>query len=249
MEKIECPNCKSANVLLYCSNCGQKRVEGRLTFSELASDTLTNFIYVEKRFILTIKSLFANPKELIRSYSSGARKRFAVPVQFFLFFLTFYLLLYSFFGRDLLENVRFSFDASEADVSNEQIDSSIDIQQAIEKYMNYLYFLLPPIMAFYIRLMFRKTINYAEAVVLAFYVEAINLLLAILFIIAPANDQMYGFKAFASLVWFVYVFAKFDSKWFRGVVKGAIILVLGLLSFSLIIASLIMGIAAYKGLV
>ena len=172
-----------------------------------------------------------------------------MPVQFFLFFLTLYLLLYSLVGRDLLDNIQFSFDDGQAVANDKQLESSMDIKQTIEKYMKYLYFLLPPIMAIFIRMMFRKTVNYAEANVLAFYVEAINLFLAILFILSPTNEQGYAFKAFASLPWFVYVFAKFDSNFIRGSFKGAVILVLGLMSFSLIILSLIMVIATYKGLI
>lgn len=250
MEKIECPNCKSADVLSYCPTCGQKRVEGRLEFSDLAKNTISNVLYVEKRFLTTVKDLFLQPRHLIESFSYGARKRYAVPVQFFLFFLTLYLLSYSIFGMEILDSVEFSIkESGGGEASPEQLNTGDGIRETIEKYMNYLYFLSPPMMAIFIRLFFRKSINYAEALVLAFYVESINLFFALFFILAPPGEIVYGVKAGISIVWYAYLFGRYDSKWYVGIIKGVLILAFGMFSFSAVIGGLIVLLAMSKGLI
>jgi hypothetical protein len=248
MEKAVCNNCDSENVELFCPNCGQKRVESRLTFKDLKTDVFANLLYFERRFVLTVKDLMLNPKTFIHNYSSGQRRRYTVPIQFFLFFLTVYLLLYNTFEREILENIKLSVGQSQQESFAAGQEKILELKSAIGLFMNYLYFLLPPIVAFYTSRFFKKSLNFAEALVLSFFSEGINLFIGTLFLLAPAVETSAQIKMLVSAIFFAYIYFRFADKWYWGVVRGLLVTFFGVATFSLIVAGCLVGVAYFKGM-
>ncbi|MCR9289912.1 DUF3667 domain-containing protein [Saprospiraceae bacterium] len=80
-----CPNCTFPFPMKakYCSQCGQKRTDGRLTFGEMMnefSDAIFNF---DSKIFKTIFALFI-PGKLTNEYFKGRHRRYIHPLRIFL---------------------------------------------------------------------------------------------------------------------------------------------------------------------
>ncbi len=80
-----CQNCNAKNELpfKYCSDCGQKNTNGKITFSELWSEFQDAVFNIESRTWRTFKSLFV-PGKLTLEYFSGKHRRYVHPLRLLL---------------------------------------------------------------------------------------------------------------------------------------------------------------------
>jgi hypothetical protein len=157
--------------------------------------------------------------------------------------------LYSIFGREIFENFELSFKGETEQEVQSLKSKFVELRNSVDRYMNYLYFMLPPIMAFFASKFFKKKLNYAEALVLSFYTEAVNLFIAVLFLAVPVSSSFYSLKSIFSAVLFIYIFHRFSEKWYWGGIKSLLVLVMGVVSFSIIIGSFLLGLAWFKGFI
>lgn len=98
---IECSVCQTSINKTYCPKCGQRYVEGKLTWKALIGDAMTNFFSLESRLVNTLKLAFLDPKKLLDNYLGGFKNFYFSPGRLF-------LLASVFFGFTLLfENKRF----------------------------------------------------------------------------------------------------------------------------------------------
>ena len=77
-----CQNCNIENKspFQYCSNCGQKNTDGKITFSELWSEFKDAVFNIDSRTWRTIKNLFI-PGRLTVEYFSGKHRRYVHPLR------------------------------------------------------------------------------------------------------------------------------------------------------------------------
>ena len=80
-----CQNCNAKNELpfKFCSNCGQKNTDGKITFSELWSEFQDAVFNIESRTWRTFKNLFI-PGRLTLEYFSGKHRRYVHPLRLLL---------------------------------------------------------------------------------------------------------------------------------------------------------------------
>lgn len=80
-----CQNCCSENEssFQYCSNCGQKNTDGKITFSELWSEFQDAVFNIESRTWRTLKNIFV-PGKLTLEYFSGKQRQYVHPLRLLL---------------------------------------------------------------------------------------------------------------------------------------------------------------------
>ncbi len=86
-------HCKNCNKLLYarqnfCSNCGSKWVDFRITPRSITSEFTQKYLGTDNVFLVTILALFRFPEDVINGFISGMRKKYVNPINFYFISLT-----------------------------------------------------------------------------------------------------------------------------------------------------------------
>ena len=106
-------NCKTCGHTLrsdfrYCPNCGAKIIRNRLTLKNVWQDLSFQVFNLDNTFLKTFRHLFTQPDGVIRSFISGARKKYMNPVSYFAIAITLsglnFYVLRNWYGITLTEN-------------------------------------------------------------------------------------------------------------------------------------------------
>ncbi len=90
----QCLNCQQAlEGQNYCPHCGQKNDGRRITFWQLVTESLSNFLAFDGRFSLTLRRLVLRPGKVPLEYQQGKRMRYMPPVR--LYFMCSVIMLFS----------------------------------------------------------------------------------------------------------------------------------------------------------
>ncbi len=94
-----CLNCEAKNEVAfkYCSTCGQKNTDGKITFSQLWSEFQDSMLNIDSRTWRTLKDLFV-PGRLTLEYFSGKHGRYVHPLRLLLATSLLFILAMSFQG-------------------------------------------------------------------------------------------------------------------------------------------------------
>ena len=97
-----CPNCyyPLPRFGQYCSHCGQKYTDGKVTIKELMGDFLSNTLNLDAKIWRTLLALFV-PGKLTIAFFKGRQQRYIHPLRLF-----FILCLYGLENRFVLLLVR-----------------------------------------------------------------------------------------------------------------------------------------------
>jgi hypothetical protein len=81
-------HCKNCSKMLYagqkfCSECGSKWVENRLTPRNISAEIAERYLGTENVFIKTCFALFSYPENVINGYVVGQRKKYVNVINFF----------------------------------------------------------------------------------------------------------------------------------------------------------------------
>ncbi len=101
MDKVICTVCQQTINVNYCSNCGQKYVNQKVTLLTLFTDFFDNLFSAEKSFFLNFVYLLLNPKKIILNYLNGYRKYYYSPAKLLGIASVFVLIQYA-FNNDFL---------------------------------------------------------------------------------------------------------------------------------------------------
>lgn len=97
-----CSNCGNTFSGNYCNNCGQEYFDHEdKSFAHLAGEVLHFITHLEGSFWLTLKTVLASPGSLAKDYCAGARKRYFIPISFFLLIVVLYLVFPIFQGLNM----------------------------------------------------------------------------------------------------------------------------------------------------
>ncbi len=107
-----CLNCNTKNQLpfKFCSNCGQKNTDGKITFSELWSEFQDSVLNIESRSWQTFKDLFI-PGKLTLEYFSGKHRKYVHPLRLLLVTSVLFILAMSF--QDVQSSTNHTYDIKE----------------------------------------------------------------------------------------------------------------------------------------
>lgn len=86
-------NCKNCETTLkskdgYCSNCGARVIEERITLAFIFKELLDKVLSVDNKLLKTFWHLFTKPHQVIDGYISGIRKRYFNPFSYLLISIT-----------------------------------------------------------------------------------------------------------------------------------------------------------------
>ena len=231
MEK--CLNCDASFSGNYCNNCGQKKKMGALTMKMVFSDFVANVFLFDSRLYKTLLDLIIKPGKTIRIYLAGKRKNILPPFQFFLLFMTIYLLVFNYLGDDVFSLINNNTD------SNTQLTKIGKIQSMIKNQLDLMYFTLTPIIAFYVRIFFKKSgYNYPETLIFSLYVIGVTFLLSSLTLIGTTFEpKVFSFKIIIILGYLPFAVTQFTKSFtVGGVIKSLLTILISYLTFIIIMS-------------
>jgi hypothetical protein len=202
------------------------------------SDLIQALFSLESTLIITLKGLLLQPGQIIRSYLSGKRKSYFAPVQFFLLFMTVYLLVMSFFGEQFLQMINAGLHLEQKDLNRVEI-----IQGLVRDNQNILYFILTPIIALFIKIFFRKlTYNYAELLVFSLYIMgAVFFLSSIIVLISLLNTKLFMLRGIIVLGYIPIAIMQFtESLSLTGFFKSFLTILISYICYMAIVLLLVL---------
>lgn len=234
----------------YCSNCGAKIIQKRLTVNYLSSEFFESFWSIESnKPVLTFLDLFRKPVEVIDGYIQGLRKRYINPYGYFTIALTL-TGLYTFINLnyfpEYLDNGVFKANIEDHDVSRE-------LTTKLLENINLITFILIPLITLISRLVFlkNKKYNLAEHLITHLYSYShVNIITAILVLISFADEKLFSIANFVSIPIYVfyysYVFKKmYQLKFWKVLLKTLLFLLLFGICFLVLIIAIVYIYAKY----
>lgn len=232
----KCKNCNSElqDSSIFCSECGAKRVNSRITLKFIISEFTETVLGWDNKFFLSIQKLLLKPKEIIESYLTGTRKKYVSPLTFFALGMTISIILFNIFHDDYIE-MSFNLEQTEIDLNQDMpasfmadseltlVDKNIifdqlkedskrmaETQESILKYFNLFSFALLPFYALLSMLVYSKRYNYGEHLVINAYLQGFLFLLTSLAFLLSIFiwSQMYLISILLGIVFYSYVFSK-----------------------------------------
>lgn len=83
-----CRNCGASRVGAYCHACGQRFLNGPITFRDVAEQAVRIFMDLDRGFLYTLRMMLLRPDQVVRRYLDGERRRFMSPIAYFLLAVT-----------------------------------------------------------------------------------------------------------------------------------------------------------------
>ncbi len=136
VRKSHCKNCSHPILesAKYCSNCGQKNTDGRISIKSFFSAFFSTVFNLESKFFQTLGHIFI-PGKLTVEYFKGRHKRYFHPVRFFIITA---LLAIAAFGYQLSSKVNMHdvYLKAENQERNKVMMADVDsiLQQTLAKY-------------------------------------------------------------------------------------------------------------------
>lgn len=247
-----CKSCshKRSTDALYCTHCGAKFIEERLSLSRLGRDFLKLITNLEGPFISTIKNLITVPNKVTIAYVDGVRKSIISPLRSATIALTVYgvfqFLFQDFFDQIVVHN---NIDALIQSVSEgvgkgisdgafgstsevvDNLDASTinitnTISQLLQKHSQFTNFFVIPVLAFICKVTYdHLDYNYAEHLSIAIYAISLSLLISTTggFIFGLFNTD-WATSVYGSFTFFVNVIIVIRVLWksYGGAISNAI---------------------------
>ena len=250
----KCLNCSSSitRAMSYCSSCGAKQIENRLTTRNLLEEFSSSFFNLENSFFKTFIALFTKPEDVIGGYIKGMRKRYISAVGYFGISLTVTGIYVFFFNNFFLEDLFNSVEISGETGDKRTVEITKNVLQIATNYSALLKFCTIPVLAALSRLVFitNKKYNYLEHLIIFLYLYSqYSIITSILSLItAPfftLNLVIASSTQLLLLFYAGYVFKRlYVIDWGEVILKALLYLLIA--AFLIAIISIAAGIIAYK---
>ena len=81
---MTCKNCQNElySPYLFCSNCGAKHIQKRLTLKNFSLQVTETFLNVDNTLFKTFIHMFTKPEQVVDGFISGIRKRYLNPFNY-----------------------------------------------------------------------------------------------------------------------------------------------------------------------
>lgn len=255
--QLNCKNCQAPIQGNYCSVCGQKVINERITVRHLIHYLFSTITNLDSGLWYTLFQLLKRPGKVIDEYINGRTRPYYHPLRLALLLGTVsFLIMFSFTN----------FAETQTSISN-FINPTVDeetrafqekFQAAMRPFMNFIPILFIPFNALASRWLYgRKRINYAEHMVLHAYIYGIIafISLPLYFIYGYFNLFMLS-PLFGMIMTCFYLFIAFrqifDTKPFPNLIKTILTYFLGYILFfiSIGIIGILVGIivALFQGI-
>lgn len=211
----------------YCPACGQRHIQPGIRFRDVAGDFLSYNFSIDGPIWRTLQLLVRNPGELFQSFIQGRRKDFYKPIQFFIIASLIYFGFAELISFDPLEG---QFRSDYTQQEQQMMPTVKLVTQFMVRNINNLLFLLVFVSAAWLKVFRWKHYNYAEYLVVGFYLAGVYILIGMTDLLLELVDLRAGYiKVFALFLYFGYAF----SSLFGPVRIGQFLLgvFIGILSF------------------
>lgn len=194
----------------YCSNCGSKIVDERLSWKGTWEEFIGPFFNWENNFWRTFFGLFTNPKDVLEAYITGARKKYFQPFSYIILYATVAVFFYKFFPLEIITDYSEGFTRELSTSNSSAKVPKFDMKNYMESLMSYYNFfvlLLIPIYAFSSYIIYnKKGHNFFEHLVFNSYIQTnlgfISLVLQVILI----NVLGMNFGVYSILFLFIFIF-------------------------------------------
>lgn len=248
-ESAACRNCGASRKGDYCHRCGQRFLDGRLTFAILAHEVAAHFS-AERGLLRTVREMVVAPGGMIRDYLSGRRRGYVSPITYLFFGAALSLLSFRLYRDEVaaLAHTRVSVGGDHPLFSPEQAAAYVETLLTVSQQTAYTGILMCLPFAILLRLAFRGTgINLAEAVVLSIFgfahVFVVQSFLITPLVLITRNVELY---LWVTQVLYVLVFSQIAVGFFgsplRSILKINLVLAASFVIFTFLLAG---GITAY----
>lgn len=127
-----CKNCQNPLAVdaVYCTHCGQKNTDGKITVRNLFAEFFDAVFNIESRTLRTLSALFT-PGKLTREYFAGRHKKYVHPLRTLLVMSVLFILVLNILDFDKITNQSFII-RDEMMIRNERelvIDSLVMAQE------------------------------------------------------------------------------------------------------------------------
>ncbi|NRA47651.1 MAG: DUF3667 domain-containing protein [Phaeodactylibacter sp.] len=142
MPKRHCPNCyyPLPEHGKYCSNCGQKYTNGRVTFWTLIGDFLESVLNIDSKIFKTLRALLS-PGKLSVVYFRGQQKSYVPPMRLFFVSAVIHFAVLSFVSFGQIED---QMDGNANGIRHDAFYSAFrsdldSVRQGVEEEFNHIY--------------------------------------------------------------------------------------------------------------
>jgi hypothetical protein len=156
----------------------------RLTWKSIFSELQKRLFGFDNNFIRTVTDLTIHPKRVITASIEGVRVKYLGPIGYYFLLVTIYLLTVSAFNIDLSQLSSQFNESLNPEMSQEQRDISIKVNNFISENFRIISFLMIPFYVAGLKIMFRKKgYNFLETSVITFYGQAHPIWFSIIFLL------------------------------------------------------------------
>ncbi|MCI9846916.1 DUF3667 domain-containing protein [Flavobacterium pectinovorum] len=201
---MNCKNCASEVNQNFCPNCGYpaklKRIDGHYIAHEIE-----HVLHFERGILFTVKELFINPGQNIRSYISENRSRLVKPVIFIIITSLIYTLISHFFH---IEDEYVKYEGLEK-------SAFVKILGWFKANYGYMNILTGMFIAIWLKLFFKKyNYNFFELLIMLCFVLGISMLIFAFFAIFEGilHIKLLNIAGMFSLVYLIWATGNFFKK-------------------------------------
>lgn len=208
-------NCKTCDFQLgrdakYCSNCGSKIVDERLSWKGTWEEFVGPFFNWENNFWRTFFGLFKDPKDVLEAYITGARKKYFQPFSYIILYATIAVFFYKFFPLEVITEYSNGFSNGFKTANPSGNVPKFDLKNYMESLMSYYNFfvlLLIPIYALTSYIVFNKRgHNFFEHLVFNSYIQTNLGFISLVMQVILVNVLKMNFSVYSILFLFLFIF-------------------------------------------
>lgn len=236
-----CITCETAHHGNFCPNCGERAGVPQITFKSMFAKIFKTLTNMDKGFLLNLKYLTLNPKELISSYLQGKRKGIYNPISFLILSVTIYLIVDSLIVIPSENVISKTSDSNKHSIFHEV---GYKAGWFIETYLKYFWLLSMFWLGIATKIMFGKY-NFAEHFTISSFSIGYATLIAIpSLIFFQWNDILTNPIIYLAILWINYQLFKSQDDKTGKFIQSLIAVMLFFLQLFLI--SVVIGIINYK---
>lgn len=229
-----CITCETAHQENFCPNCGERAGVPKITFKSMFAETFSTVTNMDKGFLLNLKYLSLNPRQLVTNYLQGKRKGIFNPISFLILAVTIYLIVDSLID---VPNINSTKEIKSSDKSSALRDASLEAGRFVHAYIKYFWILTIFWLGVATKLMFGKY-NFAEHLTINSFIIGYATLLGLI------GKFIFGwiliFNPLIYLIVLVLLYRIFENKRdrFGSFIQALVALILFVIQFFLIVVAI-----------
>ncbi|SDR72752.1 DUF3667 domain-containing protein [Christiangramia echinicola] len=215
----------------YCSECGARIIEGRLTVSKLSGEFMQSFWSMDSnKPLLTFLDLFRKPIQVIDGYIHGLRKKYINPYGYFTIALTL-TGLYTYINLNYFPEY---LESSGINANVEDHDISKEVTTKVLEHINLITFIFIPLITLISRFIFLriKKYNLAEHFIIHLYAYShVHIITSLIVLVSFVDERAYKLSSLISIpIYIIYYSALFKRlyslKLWKVILKTVLFLIL-----------------------